>query len=196
MWADQGGDTVIAALCTGIKKVDPSSGGAARLARFAASQMAAAGSSVQQAAAGSSAQQAAVVTWQPIWQPEYIRTRDKVRVLFQVDTRVCISSPHQTGLGIFNRFFGKKGTIKAIFKSGERGNVHFCIELDDPVAREFIEKNCQQQTFAFPKQSSNTHPEFPGQNTASWLVVTSGYIEKLDVAGAAVGQKRKADGNP
>ena len=212
-WAGQG-DTLIAALSVGIKKVSQASGGASRLANFLASQLvaaaspaqlaaagisaqpAAAGSSVQQAAAGGSAQQAVVVAWEPLWQKEYIRTRDKVRVLFEVDTRVQISSPHNKGLGIFNRFFGEKGTIKAIFQRGKGGNVHFCIELDDPVAREFIENNCHRQGFRFIQQSSNSNPKFPGQNTASWLVVTGGFIEKLDVAGAAAGVKRKAEAPP
>ena len=184
-WTDTE-DTWIAAVLKGIQKVDPASGAASRLASFAASQM---------AAAGSSAQQPVVVTWTPIWQTEYSRRRDKERVLFEVDTRVHISSPHNKGLGIFNRFFGEKGTIKAIFKGGDGGNVHFCIELDDHLEGIHIKMNCRKQAWKFPGQEDNTNSKFQGQghDTATWLVVTSGFVEKLD---AAVGEKRKADGNP
>ena len=187
-WGGQGGDTVIAALSVGIKKVDPASGAASRLAGFAASQMAAAGTSVQQAV---------VVTWEPTWKDKHTRKTPKPFVHFQVGDRVYISK--NLGLGIFNRCFNKKGTIKAIFKGGDGGNVHFCIELDDYLEGIHIKMNCRKQAWKFPGQEDNTNSKFQGQghDTATWLVVTSGFVEKLDVGGAAVGvavgQKRKAD---
>ena len=149
-WGGQGGDTVIAALSVGIKKVDPASGAASRLASFAASQMAAAGTSVQQAV---------VVTQGPTWKDEHTRKIPKPFVKFQLNDQVYISK--DKGMGIFNRCVNKRGTIKAIFKhGGEGGNVFFCIELDDRAERDFIEKNCGKQTFRFLGQPSNSNSKF------------------------------------
>jgi len=175
-WTDTE-DTWIAAVLKGIQKVDPASGAAAS----------------QMAAAASSAQQAVVVTWEPTWQDDHTRKTPKPFVTFQVDDRVYISK--NIGLGIFNCCFKKEGTIKAIFKGGDGGNVHFCIEFDDYLEGIHIKMNCRKQAWKFPGQEDNTNSKFQGQghDTATWLVVTSGFVEKLD---AAVGEKRKADGNP